>query len=235
MQWDLLPPLSGQASGASVAGMVEPAYSTGGDSFDYAVNGDLLEFIVIDAVGHGMPAVLKSMAAITTYRNVRRGGQSREHLRRNRSGHGRAVRAQLLRDGNHCLAAHLDWRADVDQCRDPEPMLVRDGSVIPSLHCAPSRPMGLGGTVREQQTITLQPADRVLVFTDGVVERRHAAAASPHLAPLTDLLLRATLDELAGPETVRRLARSVLDSCDGELADDATLVLVDYHGRRTSG
>ena len=36
MQWDLLPPLSGQASGASVAGMVEPAYSTGGDSFDYA-------------------------------------------------------------------------------------------------------------------------------------------------------------------------------------------------------
>ena len=31
MQWDLLPPLSGQASGASVAGMVEPAYSTAGD------------------------------------------------------------------------------------------------------------------------------------------------------------------------------------------------------------
>jgi hypothetical protein len=95
--------------------------------------------------------------------------------------------------------------------------------------------MGLGGTVREQQTITLQPADRALVFTDGVVERRYAAAASPHLAPLTDLLLRATLDELAGPETVRRLARSVLDSCDGELDDDATLVLVDYHGRPTAG
>jgi hypothetical protein len=36
MQWDLLPPLSGHASGASIAGVVEPAYSTGGDSFDYA-------------------------------------------------------------------------------------------------------------------------------------------------------------------------------------------------------
>jgi hypothetical protein len=33
---------------------------------------DFLEFIVVDAVGHGMPAVLKSIAAITTYRNVRR-------------------------------------------------------------------------------------------------------------------------------------------------------------------
>ena len=117
----------------------------------------------------------------------------------------------------------------------PEPLLVRDGSVMPTLHCAPSRPMGLGGTVREQQTITLQAADRVLVFTDGVVERRHGAVASPHLAPLTDLLLRATLDALAGPETVRRLARSVLESCHDELADDATLVLVDYHGRPSSG
>ena len=62
-------------------------------------------------------------------------------------------------------------------------MLVRDGSVIASLHYAPSKPMGLGGSVREQATITLQRADRVLVFTDGVVERRHAAArrrTSPH-------------------------------------------------------
>ena len=72
MQWDLLPPLTCGASGVSIAGIVEPAYATGGDSFDFAVNGDLLEFIVIDAVGHGMPAVLKSIAAITTYRNVRR-------------------------------------------------------------------------------------------------------------------------------------------------------------------
>jgi phosphoserine phosphatase RsbU/P len=236
MQWDLLPPLSGQASGASVAGIVEPAYSTGGDSFDYAVNGDLLEFIVIDAVGHGMPAVLMSMAAITTYRNVRRERGSLEHIYAEigrvmieQFGHSYYVTGVIA--SLRTSTGELTWI----NAGHPEPMLVRDGSVIPSLHCAPSKPMGLGGTVREQQTITLQPADRVLVFTDGVVERRHAAAASPHLAPLTDLLLRATLDELAGPETVRRLARSVLDSCDGELDDDATLVLVDYHGRPTTG
>jgi serine phosphatase RsbU (regulator of sigma subunit) len=236
MQWDLLPPLSGQSSGASIAGVVEPAYSTGGDSFDYAVNGDLLEFIVIDAVGHGMSAVLMSMAAITTYRNVRRERGGLENIY---TDIGRVIVEQFGRcyyvtgviASLRTSTGELTWI----NAGHPEPMLVRDGSVIPSLHCAPSKPMGLAGTVREQQTITLQPADRVLVFTDGVVERRHAAAASPHLAPLTDLLLRATLDELAGPETVRRLARSVVDSCDGELDDDATLVLVDYHGRPTAG
>ena len=94
MQWDLLPPLACRASGASIAGILEPAYSTGGDSFDFAVNGDLLEFIVIDAVGHGMPAVLKSIAAITTYRNVRREQwRPRRRLRRDRTRHDRSVRA----------------------------------------------------------------------------------------------------------------------------------------------
>jgi hypothetical protein len=232
MQWDLLPPLSGQASGASIAGIVEPAYSTGGDSFDYAVNGDLLEFIVIDAVGHGTPAVLKSIAAITTYRNVRREKGTLEtayseidRVMIEQFGHSHYVTGVIA--SLRTSTGELTWI----NAGHPEPMLVRDGSVIPTLHCAPSTPMGLGGTVRQQQTITLQAADRVLVFTDGVIERRGEPAASPHLAPLTDLLLRATLDELAGPETVRRLARSVLDSCHGELADDATLVLVDYYGR----
>ncbi len=236
MQWDLLPPLSGHASGAAIAGVVEPAYSTGGDSFDYALNGDLLEFIVIDAVGHGMPAVLKSMAAITTYRNVRReqGTLETAYSEIDR------VMVEQFRHSYYVTGVIASLRISTGELTwinagHPEPLLVRDGSVMPTLHCAPSRPMGLGGTVREQQAITLQAADRVLVFTDGVVERRHGAVASPHLAPLTDLLLRATLDALAGPETVRRLARSVLDSCHGELADDATLVLVDYHGRPSSG
>ena len=235
MQWDLLPPLSGHASGASIAGMVEPAYSTGGDSFDYAINGDVLEFIVIDAVGHGMPAVLKSMAAITTYRNVRREKGTLEdayseigRVMTEQFGHSYYVTGVIA--SLHTSTGELTWV----NAGHLEPMLVRNGSVSPTLRCAPSMPMGLGGSIREQQTVTLQASDRVLVFTDGVVERRDTAAASPHLAPLTDLLLRVTLDELAGPETVRRLARSVLDSCDGELADDATLVLIDYHGRPPS-
>ena len=173
----------------------------GGDSFDYATNGDLLEFVVIDAVGHGMPAVLKSMAAITTYRNVRRGQRPLETVYNEidrvmveQFGHSDYVTGVIA--SLRTSTGELTWI----NAGHPEPLLVRDGSVMPTLHCAPSRPMGLGGTVREQQTITLQAADRVLVFTDGVVERRHGAVASPHLAPLTDLLLRATRTRWPAPD-----------------------------------
>ena len=37
MQWDLLPPLSLDSGRVSVAGLIQPAYEVGGDSFDYAV------------------------------------------------------------------------------------------------------------------------------------------------------------------------------------------------------
>jgi phosphoserine phosphatase RsbU/P len=232
MQWDLLPPLSGQGSGASIAAMLEPAYSTGGDSFDYALNGDLVEFIVIDAVGHGLPAVLKSIAAINTYRNVRREGGGLGAV------YGEIGRVMVAEFGHSYYVTgvigslrpatgELTWI----NAGHPEPLLVRDGTAVALPRCAPSLPMGLGGSVREQQTTTLQPDDRLLVYTDGVVERRPDLAAATHLPTLVDLLLRASLDGLAGPETVRRLARSVLESCQGELQDDATLVLVDYQGR----
>jgi phosphoserine phosphatase RsbU/P len=229
MQWDLLPPLACLASRASIAGMLEPAYSTGGDSFDYAVNGDQLDFIVIDAVGHGMPAVLKAMAAITTYRNVRRerGDLTAMYdeigrVMVDQFGHRFYVTGMLA---SLCMTTgELTWI----NAGHPQPLLVRDGSAMPELRCPPSLPMGLGGAVVAQKSITLQPGDRMLVFTDGVVERRPDPTASPYLAPLTDLLVRATLDGLPGPETVRRLARSVLESSDGHLHDDATIVLVDF-------
>ena len=231
MQWDLLPPLACGTSRASIAGIVEPAYSTGGDSFDFAVNGDILQFIVIDAVGHGMPAVLKSIAAITTYRNVRRedGGLGDAYDEIGRvmiDQFGERYFATGLIGSLHMSTGELTWI----NAGHPQPLLVRNGSAQHSLWCAPSLPMGLGGTVREVQSATLQAGDRLLVYTDGVVERRGDPAVAPHLETLTDLLVRATLDKVSTEETVRRLVRSVLESSDGDLQDDATLVLVEFHG-----
>ena len=75
MQWDLLPPLACTTACVSVSGILEPAYSIGGDSFDYAMNEDRVGFAVVDAVGHGMPAVLLSSSAINCLRNARREGR----------------------------------------------------------------------------------------------------------------------------------------------------------------
>ena len=54
MQWSLLPPLSFAAAGMTIAGLLEPAYEVGGDCFDYAFNAGLLDFAVLDSVGHGL-------------------------------------------------------------------------------------------------------------------------------------------------------------------------------------
>jgi serine phosphatase RsbU (regulator of sigma subunit) len=231
MQWDLLPPLAGRASRASIAGIVEPAYSTGGDSFDFAVNGDLLEFIVIDAVGHGMPAVLKSIAAITTYRNVRR---ERGGLVAVYDEIGRVMIDQF---GDHFYVTGLIGLLTMStgeltwvNAGHPQPVLVRDGSARHELWCAPSLPMGLGGTVREIRSVTLQAGDRLLVYTDGVVDRRGDPNPAPHLDPLTNQLVAATIAAVTVEETLRRLVRSVLESSDGDLDDDATLVLVEFDG-----
>ena len=39
-----------------ISGVLAPVYELGGDSFDYALNASGLEFAIIDAVGHGLPA-----------------------------------------------------------------------------------------------------------------------------------------------------------------------------------
>ena len=74
MQWDLLPPLSLDSGRVSVAGLIQPADEVGGDCFDYAVNGDALEFAVFDAMGHGLASSQLAHLAVSCYRHSRRSG-----------------------------------------------------------------------------------------------------------------------------------------------------------------
>jgi serine phosphatase RsbU (regulator of sigma subunit) len=90
--------------------------------------------------------------------------------------------------------------------------------------------MGLGGHVVEVATEALQPGDRVLFFTDGVIETRGPDGAEFGVERLADFLVRATLDSVTPAETIRRLSTSVLDYTGGDLRDDTSLLLVEYHG-----
>jgi serine phosphatase RsbU (regulator of sigma subunit) len=231
MQWDLLPPLTCATRGVSVSGILEPAYAIGGDSFDYAINPRGIEFAVIDAVGHGMSAVLMSVAAITTLRNARREGLGLEaayHAAGNvietQFGNSNFVTAQI---GSLAIdTGELTWL----NAGHPRPLLMRDGNFIGELACQPSWPMGLGGTAREIATQRLHPGDRVLFFTDGVTEAKSANGEDFGVERLADFLVRASLDQLSQAETVRRLSGSVLAHNGATLNDDASMLLLDYHG-----
>ncbi len=54
------------------AGALEPAYDVAGDSFDYALNDDVLHLCMIDAMGHGLDAAVMATLAIGAYRHARR-------------------------------------------------------------------------------------------------------------------------------------------------------------------
>ena len=235
LQWDLLPPLSCSAGRASVSGILEPAYSIGGDSFDYALNPDAAAFAIVDAMGHGMPAALLSAAAINGLRNARREGLG---LAEAYSAAGKIISTQF---GDPSFVTGQLGRLDLDSgeltwlnAGHPLPLLVRDGSFVGELACRPSWPMGLGGTVTEIATEALQPDDRVLFYSDGVTETRSPEGELFGVPRLADLLVRASLEEVPPNETVRRLSASIVAYNGAHLSDDATLMLVSFHGAQST-
>jgi serine phosphatase RsbU (regulator of sigma subunit) len=235
IQWGLLPPLACAAEGVALSGILEPAYSIGGDSFDYALDPGGVHFTLIDACGHGMPAVLMSVAAINALRNARREGRSISDAYAEA---GTVLEEQF---GKCFYVTGQIGTLDVDtgqlswlNAGHPLPLLVRDGHVR-ELACRPSWPMGLRGTVAEVAVEQLQPGDTVLFYTDGAVESRPSRGEPFGLPRLIDHLAVAVQEGVGPAETVRRLSTSILAFNGEGLSDDATLLLLEYHGASDGG
>ena len=233
VQWDLLPPLSCSTDEVGVGSILEPAYDIGGDSFDYAINGSHLDFTIVDAIGHGMSAVLMSAAAINSLRSSRRSGHDvvtafglADELIARHFGNSNYVTGQF--GSLHIPTGILTWV----NAGHVLPMLVRNGSYAGELMCAPSMPLGLGGPVVEIATTSLQPGDRVLFYTDGITESRSQDRTFFGRDRLADFLVRAALERIPVAETARRLSANVLEHVDDKLNDDATLLLIEYKGHR---
>lgn len=231
MQWNLLPPLACAAEGVALSGILEPAYSIGGDSFDYALTPDGVEFAIIDAVGHGLPAVFLSVGAINALRNARREGLG---LSGAYEAAGTVLEAQF---GDSAYVTGNVGKLEVStgvltwvNAGHPLPLLVRDGHVH-ELACRASWPMGLGGKVVEVAVEQLQPRDSVLFYTDGAVESRPKNGEPFGIPRLMDHLAIAVREGMAPAETIRRLSTSIVAYNDAGLTDDATLLLLEYHGR----
>ncbi|MHB1930884.1 MAG: PP2C family protein-serine/threonine phosphatase, partial [Acidimicrobiales bacterium] len=88
-------------------------------------------------------------------------------------------------------------------------------------------PAGLAGGGQGQEA--LEPGDRVLLYTDGVVEARDPTGAFFGLDRLEELLVREDASGTRVPETMRRLVHAVLGHQGGQLQDDATLLMIEWH------
>jgi hypothetical protein len=231
MQWELLPPLTAATGHVTIAGILEPSYDIGGDSFDYAVNGDVVHIAIVDAMGHGLPASLTAALAVGSYRNSRR-------LKRNLREIYQAMDDVIAQDlGPERFATGLLGELDGRTGRfkwinagHPLPLLIRNRKVVSSLECDPSQPLGLGDGVAEVAEDHLQPGDSLLFFTDGVVEARSKLDEQYGDQRLADSLERELQNDLSSAEIVRCLARSILNHRAGPLKDDATMLLVHWRG-----
>ncbi|WP_433727905.1 PP2C family protein-serine/threonine phosphatase [Actinoplanes sp. CA-051413] len=74
----------------------------------------------------------------------------------------------------------------------------------------------------------LEPGDRLLLHTDGIIEARSADGEQFGVERLTDFTAKALADQLPGPETMRRLVHAILDYQDDRLQDDATVLLAEW-------
>jgi serine phosphatase RsbU (regulator of sigma subunit) len=228
VQWAALPPLTFAGAGVVVSAALEPCYDIGGDSFDYAVNGEVLHTILVDAVGHGVAAARLAVFAVDVYRNARRSGLS---IGDTALSIDRWVAEQFPGEFATGVILELNTRTgqlDYVVAGHPTPVLFRDQRPVGALEGPNRYPFGLGylgpGTT---SSMGLENGDRLLLFSDGIVEARREGVEFG-TERLLDFFGRQLDAHLAAPETLRRLIHQVLDYQEDELADDATAVLVEW-------
>jgi serine phosphatase RsbU (regulator of sigma subunit) len=112
----------------------------------------------------------------------------------------------------------------------PPALWVRGSQVIAELTGPISRPVGFGSDTPVVQTAQLEPGDRVLFFTDGVVEERLAGGEQFGEERLRDLIEQTTAAELTCAESVRRLSHALMVARSGRTSDDASLLLLEWKG-----
>ncbi|WP_018639942.1 PP2C family protein-serine/threonine phosphatase [Parafrankia elaeagni] len=232
LQWHLMPPSSFANQDVVVGAAMEPAYEIGGDAFDYAMAAGVLHLAVFDAMGHDASAGLAANLAVATCRNQRRQGvelvqvgQEIERMLIDQFDPGRYVTAVLA--DLDTSSGLLSW---VNHGHHP-PVIVRGGRWVSVLACPPAHPLGtdlgLATTLCQEQ---LEPGDRLLLYTDGVIEARDPTGREFGLARFVDFVVRHHADGLAVPETLRRLMHTLLDYHHGRLQDDATVLFAEWAG-----
>jgi serine phosphatase RsbU (regulator of sigma subunit) len=226
--WNLLPPLTFATGRVTITGILEPWHKVGGDAFDYAVAGDTAHVAVFDAMGHGLHASLLATIALGAYRRARR---LKLDVLGTYQSIDQSVRAEFPDNFLTGILADLDLSTGNCQlvcAGHPAALLFRHGRLVKTLSAPTALPFGLGDADARVVTEALEPDDRLLLYTDGIVEARTGSGELFGLTRLVDFVTRSLSDKLPAPEAMRRLVRAILEYQAGNLQDDATALFVEW-------
>lgn len=220
-----------EADEFTVAGWLEPAHEAGGDTFDYSLDREYLYVTVTDAMGHGIEASLLATVAVGSLRNSRRSlATPAEQARLANDALIDASRPDQFVTGVMIRIRLADGRLDVVNAGHPLPYLHRDGAAE-VVDIGIELALGIIASDYTVRTIQLEPGDRLLLLTDGLLERK---AVNVDIA---GILGRSRSRHPR--EIVREFAANVVQETKGNLLDDATVVCLDWYGphakRSTTG
>jgi sigma-B regulation protein RsbU (phosphoserine phosphatase) len=225
IQAALMPKALPEIVGFDIAATWKPARTVGGDYFDVLKFSDSHTAICIaDVAGKGMPAALLMSNMQAVLKAFASDAVSPGEL---------CARVNTVMSENivshrfiTCFYALLDVKnrkltyTNAGHC---PPMLIRDGECLRMKEGGPV--LGIFAERHYfQSDIHLQNGDCLVLFTDGVTEARNAAGHEFGEGRLEELLL--TGHQLKAAELRDRIMAKVSEFSDGEVYDDATLMVV---------
>ena len=226
----MLPPLTFSCHRLVVSAVLEPSYDIGGDAYDYAVDDHIARMMVLDAMGRGLSAGLTSAAALAAIRAARRNRESLVEMARAAD----TALTEQFPDLRFVTGVLAELDMDAGRLRylnagHPPPILIRDGRVADMLTGGRRMPLGVRDDAAEAEERDLEVGDRLLLYTDGVTEARARGGDDRFgVDRLVELTERCMAERLPAPETLRRLARTVIAHQAGRPVDDATFLLVEW-------
>jgi phosphoserine phosphatase RsbU/P len=223
-QLALLPPLPPEMTGINIAARYRSATreaSVGGDLYEIIPTGHGIRVIIGDVRGKGLDAILLARQVLSAFRRSAVAMPELEHVA---SEVGRAIGPHLGEE-DFVTAALVQMapcgELTIVNCGHHPPLLRHGGGLQPLTGGMAAPPLGLGHDFTAF-TASWSPGDRLLLYTDGLVESRDKHGDFLPEDDIATALLAVGCDQ-----ALDTLIRAVHRHTDGHAHDDMALLLLE--------